>query len=101
MVTSQAIARVAVVLAAGVALGAQAPTPQQTPPVFRTGTTVVPLTVTVLDRKGAPVRDLTQADFTVFENKRLREIVNRSYPAPDQGARRRDRTGSQAAAAAG
>ncbi len=51
------------------------PAPQQTP-VFRSGTTVVPLTVTVLDEKGVPVRDLTAADFTVYENGKSREIVN-------------------------
>ena len=59
---------VAVVLA-GLTLSAQAPPPQQQPqqqvPVFRGGTTVVPLTVTVVDGKGAPVKDLTAADFTV------------------------------------
>ena len=36
----------------------------------------VPIAVTVLDRKGQPVTDLTQADFTVIENKKPREIVN-------------------------
>jgi VWFA-related protein len=41
---------------------------QQPAPVFRGGTTIVPLTVTVLDRKGVPVEDLSQADFTIFEN---------------------------------
>jgi VWFA-related protein len=43
--------------------------------MFRGGTTVVPLTVTVVDQKGAPVRDLTASDFTVIENKQTREIV--------------------------
>jgi len=53
----------------------QLPPPQQTP-VFRTSTTVVPLSVTVLDRKGNPVTDLTQADFTVTENKKKCDVVN-------------------------
>lgn len=48
----------------------------QQAPVFRGGTTVVPLTVTVLDQKGVPVKDLKQSDFTVSENGRTREIVN-------------------------
>ena len=52
-----------------------AATPQQTP-VFRSTTTVVPVTVTVTDLKGDPITDLTQADFTVSENKVKREIVN-------------------------
>lgn len=51
------------------------PTPQQTP-VFRSSTDVVPLTVTVVDEKGAPVKDLKASDFTVTENKKVREIVN-------------------------
>jgi VWFA-related protein len=47
---------------------AQTQTPQQ-PQVFRSGTTVVPLDVTVLDRKGRPITDLTAADFTILEDK--------------------------------
>ena len=50
--------------------------PQQQPPVFRSTTTVVPLTVTVLDEKGLPVTDLKASEFTVYENKQSREIVN-------------------------
>jgi len=57
----------------GAALLAQ--TPQQTP-VFRANTTVVPLTVTVVDSKGVPIKDLKAADFVVFENGKQRDIVN-------------------------
>jgi hypothetical protein len=53
----------------------QAASPQQQTPVFRGGTTVVPLTVTVVDQKGAPIRDLTASDFTILENRNAREIV--------------------------
>jgi len=60
---------------AGIAASAQVPAQQQ-PPVFRGGTIVVPLTVMVVDEKGVPVKDLKASDFTVFENKRPREIVN-------------------------
>jgi hypothetical protein len=49
---------------------------QQQPPVFRSTTTVVPITVTVLDAKGQPVTDLKASEFTVYENKQSREIVN-------------------------
>jgi VWFA-related protein len=52
-----------------------AQTPQQ-PPVFKGGTRVIPLTVTVLDARGQPVKDLKPSDFTVIENKQVREIVN-------------------------
>jgi len=57
---------------------AQQPPPaaQQQSPVFRGGTTLVPLTVTVLDKNGRPVSDLTQADFSVFENGKPRDIVS-------------------------
>jgi len=60
----------------GLALSAQTPPPPQQPaPVFRGGTDVVPLTVTVVDSKGVPVKDLTAADFIVRENKKVREIL--------------------------
>jgi VWFA-related protein len=48
-------------------------------PVFRSGISVVPLTVTVVDRDGVPVADLARADFTVYENGQPREILN-FYP---------------------
>ena len=53
------------------------PASPQTPqtPVFRSSVDLVPLTVTVLDRRGRPVTDLSAGDFTVFENDRRREIV--------------------------
>ncbi len=59
----------------------QVPVPQQQPPVFRASTTLVPLTVTVLDKDGRPVSDLTQADFSVFENGKPRDIVS-FFPQP-------------------
>ena len=85
------LASTTVVVAAGlcirgfaVAPQAQQPPPpagQQKPPVFRSGTTLVPLTVTVLGRDGKPVSDLTQADFSVTENGKPREIVS-FFPQP-------------------
>ena len=62
-------------LVAATLVSAQAPPPQQTP-VFRSTITVVPLAVTVLNRRGEPVTDLTQADFTIIENKKKCDIVN-------------------------
>jgi len=72
--------REAAFLVLGAALLAQAQAPQQTP-VFRSTTTVVPITVTVLDKKGLPVTDLKQSDFTVLEDDQPREIVN-FFPQP-------------------
>lgn len=55
------------VLAAGAVLPAQTATPgaQEQTPVFRGGVEVLPLDVTVLDRDGRQVVDLTGDDFTV------------------------------------
>jgi VWFA-related protein len=60
--------------ALGLLVAAPAATPQQTPPVFRTGTILVPIDVRVLDKKGKPVTDLTAADFTVTEDNVRQEI---------------------------
>ena len=76
------LAIAALTLIVGAVLFAQTPpAQQQTPPVFRGGTTVVPITITVLDKKGLPVTDLTQADFTVYEDGNPREIIN-FFPQP-------------------
>jgi VWFA-related protein len=53
--------------------------PPQTPPVFRGGTTIVPLDVKVLDKNGKPVTNLTQSDFTVYEDNVKQDI--RSFSA--------------------
>jgi VWFA-related protein len=44
------------------------------PPVFRTGTNVVRVDVSVLDREGHPVRTLTADDFEIRENGELQSI---------------------------
>lgn len=49
-------------------------TPPAQPPAFRSGTTLVPLDVRVIDKKGKPVTDLRQGDFTVVED-RVRQDV--------------------------
>jgi VWFA-related protein len=41
---------------------------RQVPGTIRSGITVVPVDVRVLDRDGRPITDLTQADFTIFED---------------------------------
>ena len=52
-------------------LQAQAPPPR---PVFRGGTDLVQVDVSVLDKKRQPVRGLTAADFSIFEDGQPREI---------------------------
>ncbi len=66
-------ARIAVLVALGSALHvrAQTPVPQAT---FRGGTDLVQVDVSVLDGKRHPVRGLTAADFSIFEDGQPREI---------------------------
>ena len=52
------------------------PSGQQQPPVFRGGTNQVRVDVTVLNRKGEPVTDLTKEDFEVREDGELQSIDN-------------------------
>jgi hypothetical protein len=89
----------------------QTPLAPQQLPIFRGGTNIVPLTVSVVDKQGKPVTDLTQADFTVYENgvrQNIRsffsqsltpqatviepgivpEFLDRAWPWPDPGARK-------------
>jgi len=58
-----------VLASAAAVVTAQPPAPSRPPtPQFRAGVTMVPVDVRVLDRRGLPVTDLTQHDFTVFED---------------------------------
>jgi len=57
----------------------QQPPPEQRVPVFRSAADVVPITVRVVDQKGLPVTDLTQKDFTIYEDDLARDIVG-FYP---------------------
>jgi VWFA-related protein len=59
------------VLVIALHLRAQTPAPQ---PIFRGGTDLVQVDVSVLDNKRHAVRGLTAADFTVFEDGKPREI---------------------------
>ena len=72
----------------GFAVSAQVPAqqqpPPQQPPVFRGGTIVVPLTVTVTDEKGAPVKDLNELEFVkgeVWANVWTTDFIARIDPA--------------------
>ena len=47
---------------------------QQKPPVFRTRIDLMQLDVTVLDKKGEPVRGLTAADFILLEDNKPQTI---------------------------
>jgi VWFA-related protein len=51
-------------------------TEEQRPPVFRTGTELVRVDVSVVDRGGNPVRTLTADDFELRENGQLQEITS-------------------------
>src|SRR5262245_11331049 len=58
----------------GCVFGAAVLAAQQTQPVFRAATSLVPVDVRVTDRTGRPITDLTQADFIVFENNVRQQI---------------------------
>lgn len=87
---------------AGAAVWARGQTKPQDPPRFRARTSVVPLTVTVVDRQGRPVTDVEQSEFRVFENDVARDIVNffpqvftaRPVPPSTPGALNRSAPGS-------
>lgn len=76
------MSRTAAVVAAGLTFFGLNPGPQtrppqtpQGPPVFRGGTEITALDVTVLDNNRVPVRGLTQSDFTVAEDGQPQRIV--------------------------
>ena len=54
-------------------------TAQEQAPTFRSGTQLVELTVTALDKKGHPVTDLQQQDFSIQENGKPRPIAFFKY----------------------
>lgn len=97
--------------ALGLLLVAQNPPPQspsgqpQRPPVFRGGTNQVRVDVTVLDRKGEPVTNLTKEDFEVLEDGRPQSIetlklIEANGAAPDDDMSLEIRSPEHAAAEA-
>ena len=54
---------------------------QPTPPTFRSGTTLVPVDVRVVDRNGKPITDLKASDFTLLEDGVPQQIVHWSFQA--------------------
>jgi VWFA-related protein len=73
-------------------VAAQQTTPasaQPAPPMFRSGADVVAVDVTVVDDKGAPVLDLSAADFVVQVDGKSREVVSArvlEFPPPRKTA---------------
>ncbi len=65
---------VSLVLLAATAVGAWQAAPAQQP-MFRAATELVQLDVSALDKNRKPVRDLTQADFTILEDGKPQPIV--------------------------
>lgn len=52
---------------------------KQLPPTFRSGVEVVRIDVSVVDKSGRPVNDLTAADFTVTVDRKPRAIVSAQF----------------------
>jgi Ca-activated chloride channel family protein len=63
------------VVSGSLALAAGPAMYEQQTPIFRTGTKLVPLFVTVMDGTRRLVPDLTREDFQIFDNKKPQEIV--------------------------
>ncbi len=62
----------------GLLLSAQEPGQGQ-PPTFRSGVELVSIDVSVLDRQGLPLRDLTPADFVVTVGGKPRRVVSAEF----------------------
>jgi Ca-activated chloride channel family protein len=62
-------------VAAAIAAAAMAPLAAQQPPTFRTGTQIVSIFATVLDAQNRLVPDLTEDDFTVFDNDKPQPLI--------------------------
>jgi VWFA-related protein len=94
-------AALALVTAAVVATSSQGTPPQQpAPPTFRSPVVAVPVDVRVIDnRTGKPVTDLTQQDFTVFEDG-VRQDVRLFAVQRFDGAEERPSPGPKPAAPA-
>jgi hypothetical protein len=52
---------------------------QQPPPTFKSGVEVVRIDVSVVDKTGKPLSDLTPADFTVTVDRKPRAIVSAQF----------------------
>jgi VWFA-related protein len=68
-----AVATTVSLVAQGAQSAQDAVTPQQ--PVFRSGVDAVTVDVTVIDKDGKPVRDLTMADFEIREAGKLQTVT--------------------------
>src|SRR6185312_2056388 len=75
-----AAAATAVWAIACVFLAAQEP---QAPPIFRTGTNIVRVDATVVDRNGDPVPSLTAEDFEIREDGVLQTISSFKFVMAD------------------
>jgi len=83
-------ASAAVVLASHLILSAQPtqtqqtqPPPEQPPPVFRTGAALVRVDLTVTNRHGEPVTDLTASDFEVSEDNVPQSVETLKFVSAD------------------
>ena len=68
---------------------APAPAPADQPPVFRAGVEVLPIDVTVLDREGRQVTDLTTAEFQVEVDGKARKVLRLGVHQADRPAHHR------------
>ena len=91
MAFRRACCALAFVLAAALlATGLRAQQPTQVPGAIRTGITMVPIDVRVIDRHRQPVTDLSESDFTILENGVPQSIRHFSTSALTPAAPARD-----------
>ena len=69
---------------AALLLGAQQQPDQPPKPTFRSAVDLVPVDVTVLDKAGRPVSDLTAADFTLAVDGKPRRIASAQFISVDR-----------------
>ena len=73
---SRALVVGAAALAMAAASPGQNPPANQQPPAYKSGVTIVPLDVRVLDKDGRPITDLRQEEFRILENGVPQTIVH-------------------------
>ena len=82
----RAVCRLIALLLAAAQATAQTPAPAAQPPVFRTATRLVEISVVVHDSRGQPVSDLKKEDFALTERGKPQQVAFFSMASADRPA---------------